>query len=164
MPRVNEVAATSGATSARIAHTVLRMALADAERAQIVPRNIARDARPPEHRRAVPASWSLADGRRFLERLRADGHRDEAPHTTAMTLGLRQGELLAGLERRRLDRLPPHGLGTIKLTGSTAVRASVRRRARPDGARSGSRRRWGRGSWARGRHRRIAEREAAGEA
>jgi integrase len=89
------VAATGGATSARIAHAVLRRALADAERAQIVPRNIARDARPPEHWRGVPAPWSLADGRGLPERLRADGHRDEALHTTAMTLGLRQGELLA---------------------------------------------------------------------
>lgn len=92
---INDVAAIHGIRSAGIAHAVLRKALADAERAQAIPRNVAKDARPPEHRRQVPAPWSLSDGRSFLGHLRTVGHRDEALYMTAMTMGLRQGELLA---------------------------------------------------------------------
>lgn len=63
---INDIAQGHGVRSAGLAHAVFRKAMADAERAQAIPRNVVKDARAPEHGRAVPAPWSLGDGRRFL--------------------------------------------------------------------------------------------------
>jgi integrase len=89
---LEDVATGHGARSASVAHAVLRTALESAVRAQVVPRNHAKDVKTPSVRRSTPEPWSIADGQRFLSSVR--GTRDEALYTLAIRLGLRQGELL----------------------------------------------------------------------
>jgi integrase len=150
-----------GARSARVAHAVLRTALASAERSQVVPRNVATLVVAPSARRVTPEPWSIADGQRFLKALA--GRRDEALYTLAVRLGLRQGELLAlGWDDVDLDK----GLLTVRHTlvwlagaphlGPTKSEASRRRlhlspslvavlrahRARQDAERAGAGAEW----------------------
>lgn len=73
-------------------HAVLRAALADAERRDLVPRNVARAVRAPalaeEERRAL----TVEEGRRLL--VVVEGDRFEAVVVLGLLLGLRRGEIL----------------------------------------------------------------------
>lgn len=76
----------------RNAHTVLRRALGDAERLQILGRNVARLARPPRYERPEIATWTAAELRTFLDHV-AD-ERLHALYNLLATTGMRRGEAL----------------------------------------------------------------------
>jgi integrase len=76
----------------RHVHGLIRNALADAEREELIYRNVARAVRPPAQRRQERRSLSLEEAKRLLAVLR--GHRLEALYVCALTVGLRRGELL----------------------------------------------------------------------
>ena len=80
------------ATSVRHVHSLIRNALADAEREELVYRNVARAVRPPALNRQERRAMTIEEGRRLVDALR--GHRLEALSVCALTLGLRRGELL----------------------------------------------------------------------
>ena len=80
--------------------TVLRMALAHAERTGLVPRNVAALVEGPRVPRAEARPLTPEELARFLATIA--GHRDEALYLTALGTGLRQGELL-GLRWSDLD-------------------------------------------------------------
>ncbi|ADP78115.1 tyrosine-type recombinase/integrase [Pseudofrankia inefficax] len=73
-------------------HAVLRVALADAERMDLVSRNVAKSVQPPKLGDSDPRDLAVEDARRFLEV--AAGDRLEALFVVALTMGLRRGELL----------------------------------------------------------------------
>jgi hypothetical protein len=79
----------------RYAHTIMRRALADAVRWNLLARNVADSADPPSAkatRPKAPKAWSAQDLHRFLEHVR--GVRLYAAYLLAATTGLRRGELL----------------------------------------------------------------------
>ena len=88
------------AKTARNTHTVLRKALADAERLELIVRNPAAAARPPVARREDPLTWSSAQLREFLDA--AKGDRLHAAWVLLATTGMRRGEVL-GLRWRDVD-------------------------------------------------------------
>lgn len=73
-------------------HAVLRMALNQAERWSMVPRNVARLVDPPTVHPPKVDPFSPDEARQFLTAVK--GHRLEALFVLALTTGLRQGELL----------------------------------------------------------------------
>jgi len=73
-------------------HTVLRRALGDAERLDMVVRNAAASARPPSVRRKEQATWTPKQLSSFLESI-AD-HRLFAVFVLGATTGMRRGELM----------------------------------------------------------------------
>ncbi len=74
-------------------HAVLRAALADAVRLELVPRNVAQAVRPPSLAAGEERpTLTPADARRFLDVVK--GERLEALFVVALTMGLRRGELL----------------------------------------------------------------------
>lgn len=81
-------------------HTVLRRALGDAERLDLVVRNAAASARPPSIRRKEQSTWTPDELSRFLASV-AD-HRLFAAFVLGATTGMRRGELL-GLRWRDVD-------------------------------------------------------------
>ena len=89
----------SAATLVKI-HGVLRVALADAERMELVPRNVARAVRPPSLTREERRALTVSEAQRFLKVL--TGHRLEAVFVVALTMGLRRGEVL-GLKWDDID-------------------------------------------------------------
>lgn len=90
---IKGIEAESGAASARNAHAVLRAALAEADRMEIVPRNAAKKVIPPSVRRNVPTPWGLGEARAFLRAVEQD--RLHAMWVIAGTSGPRPSELLA---------------------------------------------------------------------
>ena len=73
-------------------HGVLRVALSDAERLDLVPRNVAKVVRPPSLARQERRSLTPDEARAFLAVIAGD--RLEALFVVALTTGLRRGELL----------------------------------------------------------------------
>ena len=84
----------------RYAHSVLRKALNDALRANLVPRNVADAARPPRVPGAKIRTWSARELRTFLDHV--EGDRLYAAYVVAATTGMRRGEVL-GLRWQDLD-------------------------------------------------------------
>jgi hypothetical protein len=93
-------AAGYSANSVRIMRTVLRKALAQAEREGLVPRNVAALSTPPRVRTEPGRSLTVEQAKRFLDQIR--GHRLEPLFVLMLTYGLRRGEAL-GLMWRELD-------------------------------------------------------------
>jgi integrase len=87
------VKAETGNVTVRQAHALVRNALGDAERLELVPRNVARAVRPPAATRRRRRALTQAEARRLLDR--AAEHRLHAFLVLAVTTGLRRGELLA---------------------------------------------------------------------
>ncbi|ETA03989.1 site-specific recombinase XerD [Frankia sp. CcI6] len=73
-------------------HAVLRAALTDAERMDLVSRNVAKSVQAPKLGDAEPRELMVEQARRFLDV--AAGDRLEALFVVALTMGLRRGELL----------------------------------------------------------------------
>ncbi|GAA1797252.1 site-specific integrase [Planosporangium flavigriseum] len=88
------------ATTVRHVHGLIRNALGDAEREELVHRNVARAVRPPSMKRPERRALTVEEARRLLGVLK--GHRLEALYVTALTVGLRRGELL-GLRWHDID-------------------------------------------------------------
>ena len=80
------------ASTLRHVHGVLRNALNDAERLELVPRNVARAVKSPPLNRGERRSLTTEEARRFLDVVARE--RLEALFVVAMTTGLRRGELL----------------------------------------------------------------------
>jgi integrase len=87
-------------TTVRYAHTVLGRALEDAVAWGLVPRNVARVAKPPRKASADMNVWSPEEARRFVEA--AQGDRLFALWFLLLTTGLRRGEAV-GLRWADLD-------------------------------------------------------------
>lgn len=88
------------AQSVRLMHALIRNALADAEREELVHRNVAKQVRPPITQREGVRVLMVEDARRLVGIIRGD--RFEALWVCALTLGLRKGELL-GLRWSDID-------------------------------------------------------------
>jgi len=86
--------------SVRYLHAVIRKALADAVRWNLVTRNVADAADPPRLTRTQMKTWSAREVRRFLEQVEDD--RLHAAYVVACTTGMRRGEVL-GLRWQDLD-------------------------------------------------------------
>jgi integrase len=78
----------------RDAWTVLRGALSNAVREEIVSRNVAALVRVPKPRSRKPKPWSVEEVRTFLESARADRDPLYVGYVLILVLGLRRGELL----------------------------------------------------------------------
>jgi integrase len=76
----------------RYMHVTLRRALSEAERLDLVPRNVARLVKPPRKERPEMHVLDADQARRFLGAVA--GHRLEALFTLAVTSGMRSGEML----------------------------------------------------------------------
>lgn len=94
------------ASTVRRVHSIIRKALADAVRAQLLDRNVASYARPPKAKTAEEQArrkrrfWTADEVAVFLDR--AKGHRLHAAFHLAATTGMRRGEVL-GLRWRDID-------------------------------------------------------------
>lgn len=84
----------------RYVHAVLRKALKDAVRSNLVTRNVAELVDPPRVPRAQIKTWSAREVRTFLEHVRDD--RLYAAYVLAATTGMRRGEVL-GLRWQDVD-------------------------------------------------------------
>ena len=80
------------AKSIRNVHTVLRRALADAERLKLIVSNPARAARPPRAERKELETWSAGELGHLLEAVGSD--RLAAAYVLLATTGMRRGEVL----------------------------------------------------------------------
>ncbi len=78
----------------RQAWAVLRAALSQAERDEIVARNVAALVRMPLPRPQRPPAWSVDDARTFLESSQKESDPLHAGYVLMLVLGLRRGELL----------------------------------------------------------------------
>lgn len=85
--------AGTGDRSIELAHAILRKALADAMRSDIIPRNPAVGVRVPSPRRDIPAPWTEGHCRAFLSGIRSDP--DRVLYMVSATCGLRPAEALA---------------------------------------------------------------------
>lgn len=81
-------------------HGVLRAALSDAERLDLVPRNVAKSVRGPSLGRRERDNLSIEEARRLLQFAADD--RFEGVFVIALTMGLRRGEIL-GLRWSDID-------------------------------------------------------------
>jgi integrase len=81
-------------------HGVIRLALSQAVRWQLLIRNVADDANPPRKKQSTMKTWSPEEVRTFLSHVRDD--RSHAAYVLALTTGLRRGEIL-GLAWRDID-------------------------------------------------------------
>jgi integrase len=79
---------------------ILRIALGQALKWDLVPRNVATLANPPSVRRPEIKPWTPDQARDFLQAVRGD--RLEALYSVALALGLRRGEAL-GLQWEDVD-------------------------------------------------------------
>ncbi len=84
----------------RLMHALIRNALADAEREELVHRNVAKLVRPPSAHREEVQAVTVEEAKRLVGAVRGD--RFEALWICALTLGLRRGELL-GLRWADID-------------------------------------------------------------
>lgn len=120
------------ARTVRFIHAVLRRALGQAEKWGLVPRNVARLVTPPKAERPTIRPFTVEEARRLLATVRWTVRRLEALYVLALTLGLRQGELLGlAWEDVDLDR----GVLTIRhqlqwLDGRWALTEPKTRRSR----------------------------------
>jgi integrase len=89
---VNGLANEVAASSVVKIHGVLRAALSDAERLDLVPRNVARAVRPPRLSRVERPVLTPDQAKEVLQQ--AADHRNEAIVVIALTLGMRRGEIL----------------------------------------------------------------------
>jgi integrase len=87
------VRAEVGTVTIRKAHGLLRNALGDAERLELVPRNVARSVRPPAPPQRKVRALTPEEARRLLATAREE--RLYPLLVLAVTTGLRRGELLA---------------------------------------------------------------------
>lgn len=90
--RVNGKGGLSPAT-VRYVHSIIRKALADAMRENLVTRNVADGARVPRVPRPQIRTWSAREVRAFLDHVQDD--RLYAAYVVACTTGMRRGEVLA---------------------------------------------------------------------
>lgn len=104
-------AAGKSEKTAHNVHTVLRQALADAERLEYVPRNVAALARAPRVHRSERPIFTPEQALAFLKAVKGD--RLEAMYMLAITTGMREGELLA-LRWRDIDL----GNGSLRVRGT----------------------------------------------
>jgi integrase len=88
------------AQSVRLMHALIRNVLTDAEREELVHRNVAKLVRPPHVARDEVRVLAVEDARRLVGSIRGD--RFEALWVCALTLGMRKGELL-GLRWSDID-------------------------------------------------------------
>lgn len=88
------------ATTVRHVHGLIRNALGDAEREELVHRNAAKSVRPPSVQQVERRALTVDEAKRLLEVLA--GHQLEALFVCALTVGLRRGELL-GLRWSDID-------------------------------------------------------------
>ncbi len=107
-------------------HAVLRSALSDAQRDDLVDRNVATSVVPPRSRRAPVKPLSEAEARELIAAAR--GTRQEVLWLVLLTLGLRRGEALA-LRWQDLDLV----------AGTVTVRRSLQRVRRDVSAEGGRR-------------------------
>lgn len=84
----------------QLAHAVLRNALEQAVREEVIPRNVAKLVRPPAPRYRIGRGLSAEQARKLLEAARDD--RFSALYVLALYVGLRRGELL-GLRWQDVD-------------------------------------------------------------
>ena len=100
--RLVEAKSASGLSgqSVRLMHGLIRNVLADAEREELVYRNVAKLVRPPGVQRAEVRALTVDEARRLVAVIKGD--RFEALWLCALTLGLRKGELL-GLRWADID-------------------------------------------------------------
>ena len=87
-------------TTVRHMHAVIRAALNQAEREELIVKNISRQVNPPRKRRYEIKPLSPNEARKFRRAI--VGHTDEALYVLALTTGIRQAELL-GLRWRDVD-------------------------------------------------------------
>ncbi|MEV6494065.1 site-specific integrase [Actinoplanes sp. NPDC051633] len=99
------------AATVRHIHGVIRNALGDAEREELVHRNVARVVRPPALRRPERRTLTVLEAKRLIEVLQ--GNPMEAFYIAALTVGLRRGELL-GLRWSDVDL--QEGMLTVRQT------------------------------------------------
>ncbi len=115
----------------RYCHTIIRRALADAERWDLITRNPADRAAVPAARPPAMNTWKLAELREFLDRVRAD-RLYPLWHLLAST-GMRRGEAL-GLTWRDLDaeagRLAVVRAWVATVGGETSLQAPKTARGR----------------------------------
>jgi integrase len=103
---VNGLAGKVAASSVVKIHGVLRAALSDAERLDLVPRNVARAVRAPRLGRVERPILTPDQAREVLHAV--SDHRNEAIVVIALTMGMRRGEILGlkwddvDLEKRTL--------------------------------------------------------------
>jgi len=88
------------AQSVRLMHALIRNVLADAEREELVHRNVAKLVRPPRAQRQEVRALTVENALRLVRVIRGD--RFEALWDCAVTLGMRKGELL-GLRWSDID-------------------------------------------------------------
>ena len=100
---------------------VLRGALTQAMREELVFRNVAALVRVPMPRRQKQPVWTVEEARRFLESARVDDDPLYAAYVLLLTLGLRRGELL-GLAWEDVDL--ERGRGAHRLAGPAGRRAA----------------------------------------
>ncbi|MFJ2032808.1 tyrosine-type recombinase/integrase [Streptosporangium sp. NPDC087985] len=100
--RLVEAKAESGLSAATVKqiHGLIRNALADAEREELMHRNVAKLVKPPALRREEAKVLTIEEAKRLLAVIKDD--RLEAFWICALTLGLRRGELL-GLRWEDID-------------------------------------------------------------
>ena len=89
---MNGLSGRVSAASVVKVHGVLRAALSDAERLDLVPRNAARAVRPPRLGRVERQVLTPEQARELLNAV--VGHRHEGVVVLALTMGLRRGEIL----------------------------------------------------------------------
>ena len=88
------------ATTVKHIHAVLRAAMHQAERDQIIVRNVCRQVDPPRTKQYQINPLSPEQARRLIQEV--SGHEDEALYLVALTTGMRQAELL-GLRWQDVD-------------------------------------------------------------
>jgi integrase len=88
------------ATTVKHIHAVLRAAMHQAERDQVIVRNVCRQVDPPRTQQYQISPLSPVQARRLLKEV--SGHEDEALYVLAITTGMRQAELL-GLRWQDVD-------------------------------------------------------------
>jgi integrase len=74
--------------------TVLRSALGNAVREELISKNVAALVRMPPARKKKRTAWTADEAQTFLESARADGDRLYAAYVLVLVLGLRKGEVL----------------------------------------------------------------------
>ncbi|MBZ9712232.1 tyrosine-type recombinase/integrase [Deinococcus multiflagellatus] len=89
---VNALAKEKGTRTSQYARTLLSMMLNYAVSLDMLPRNVAKNTRPPKAPRKEMSFWEPGEVRTFLKAI--SGHRLEALFYLALTTGMRKAELL----------------------------------------------------------------------